>query len=537
MRAWAGAAIPLVATVAAAAAVPEVHIPPSEIAAHVRFLADDLLEGRKSGTRGHRVAEAYVASVFEAAALEPGAAEGSFLQAVPLRHASVERQRSSVAVHARGRRSALVPGTDYVLIADVLRTESSVRAPVIFVGHGVSAPGLGHDDYAGVDVRGAAVAVLGGAPERFPEHARAWYSSPRIKHETAAAHGAVGVLTLRSPDDERDVPWRHVRRHAEAGTTRWVGAEGVPHGVRPEIQGEALLSRDGAEKLFARAGRSLQRALRDVKAGRPAALRLPVEIEILTRSRHTPVVSQNVLARLPGSDPALSGESVVFTAHLDHLGRRGSDGDTLHNGAYDNASGVAMLLEIARAFAAAPRPPRRSVLFAAVTAEELGLLGSDFLAEHPPPGAGTIVANLNLDMVLMLEEVEDVVAYGAQHSTLGAIVEEEASALRLAISPDPIPEQAVFVRSDQLSFVRRGIPSIFLEVGHGRGGRHRQRMELWMRDVYHTPEDEPDQPMHLESGARFALLNFRVGWRVADAQERPRWNPGDFFESSVPPAP
>jgi Zn-dependent M28 family amino/carboxypeptidase len=239
-----------------------------------------------------------------------------------------------------------------------------------------------------------------------------------------------------------------------------------------------------------------------------------------------------VVARLPGSDPRLSDQHVVLSAHLDHLGiGEPVDGDAIYNGAYDNASGVAALLEVARVLGAAKPRPRRSVLFLAVTGEERGLLGSEHFADHPPT-PGTIVADVNLDGLLMLYPLRDVVAMGAEHSSLGRVVQRAAAMTGLTLSPDPWPEQGLFVRSDQYSFVRRGVPSVFLIPGMTSADPKRDGAALtrdWVRKIYHTPKDDPSQPMDLEAGAQLVRVNLAIAWLLANEEPRPSWNRGDFF--------
>jgi Zn-dependent M28 family amino/carboxypeptidase len=251
-----------------------------------------------------------------------------------------------------------------------------------------------------------------------------------------------------------------------------------------------------------------------------------------TQSTHKDVDSANVVARLEGSDPALKGEHVVYIAHVDHFGRGvAMNGDAIYNGAHDNASGVAIVLEIARAYAALPEKPRRSIIFLFVTAEERGLLGSDYFARHPTVPPGSMVADLTLDMPFLFHPLLDIVPYGAQHSTLNAPVTKAARHLKLEIGTDPIPEQVLFIRSDHFSFVRQGIPSLFIKSGFKTGdSRDGSAINAgYRRDVYHKPTDDMSQPFDFESGANHARLNFLTGWLVAQETDRPKWNNGDFF--------
>jgi hypothetical protein len=414
-----------------------------------------------------------------------------------------------------------------------LRTETSVAAPVVFVGFGVTAPEADYDDYAGVDARGKIVVYLRGAPASLPHNQRAYYSSGRVKRQNALAHGAVGLLSFLTPESEKRFGWGQVLGHIRQGSMRWLEATGDPHDVSPQVRGTALLSAAGAEALFQGAPQPLEEVLKAAKAGRPRSFELPVEARLRVASRHRQLQSPNVVALLPGSDPDLRQEYVVYTAHLDHLGVGEPDeGDAIYNGALDNASGTAVLLEVARAFASLPQRPRRSVLFLAVTAEEKGLLGSDYFVHHPTVPAESLVANLNLDTAMMLHPLHDVVAFGAEHSSLATVVEQAARHLDLEVSPDPMPGQVLFIRSDQYSFVQRGVPAVFLVDGLKTGDPEfdgRTLLFQWMGTRYHSPKDDLSQDLDFEAGAKFAGVNFLIGYLVANQTPRPAWNQGDFF--------
>lgn len=508
-------------------------IHPQALRAHIGFLADDLLEGRETGTRGYQLAANYVAAQFETLGLEPAGSEGSYFQPVPLRTFEAVGPECSFIVVRDGRESALTFGKDFAMAGDPLRAETSVAAPVVFVGYGVSAPEAGYDDYAGVDVRGKIVVLMRGAPASLPHNQRAYYSSNRVKQETAVAHGAVGLLGLMTPEAEKRISWERVVALISAGGMRWVDPAGTPHDGWPEIRGTAVLRGTAAEALFEGASASLATVLADVRAGKPHPLALPVEAKLRVVSRHGELESPNVVALLLGSDPELRHEYVIYSAHLDHLGvGLPVEGDAIYNGATDNASGTAVLLETARAFARLRQPPRRSVLFLAVTAEEKGLLGSDYFVHYPTVPAAGLVANVNLDGALMLHPLHDVVAFGAEHSSLAAVAEQAAHQLGLELSADPMPEQVLFVRSDQYSFVQRGVPAVFIVEGFKSGDPEREGRALlmqWMETRYHKPQDDLSHALDFEAGAQFARVNFLIGYQVANQTPRPQWNAGDFF--------
>ncbi len=508
-------------------------IKPEALRAHVKFLADDLLEGRGTATRGHEIAAHYVAAQFEAMGLQPAGTGGGWFQKVPLRRAELVGERSTLALTAGGQTRELVAGRDFVMMPDELREQSEVAAPVVYVGFGISAPERGHDDYAGTDVRGKVVALLMGAPASFPNDQRAYYSSRQLKAEKAAARGAVGLLLVLSPEEEKRFPFARIAGMVQAGIMSWLDERGNPDGAPEGLRGRAILSREGAVALFTGSPRPLDDVFKDAAAAKAGSIALPVEVRLRTESRHTTVESPNVLGMLRGSDPVLSKEYVVLSAHVDHLGIGPAlDGDSIYNGAYDNASGTAGILEIARAFTTRQRRPRRSILFAAVTAEEKGLLGADYFTHYPTVPIRDVVADLNLDMFLTLYPVKDVVAFGGEHSSLGSVVKEAAGRLGLAVSPDPFPEEVVFIRADHYAFVRKGIPAVTLSCGLESadpkidgGPIFRQ----WLATVYHSPKDDLAQPMDFESAAKIVRLYFLMASQIAETAKRPTWNPGDFF--------
>jgi hypothetical protein len=534
----------LALAVAVAAAVPALSEPTGAVVAappvseaalrgHLAFLADDLLQGRESGSRGYDLAALYVAARFESVGLEPAGDGDSYYQPVPLLRNQLEVESARLQITRGRKRSELLWGEDFLMRGDAARGESSVTAPVVFVGYGIAAPGLGYDDYAGTDVEGKIVLTLTGAPPSFPHNQRAYYSSGRTKAEEAVLRGAVGLLRLRTRIDAERVPWERMRFPAGRPGMRWLKKEGEPAGYFPTLRGSAVLSRSGARKLLARTGVELEELLDTADKGSIESIELPVEVTLHRRTTHERVSSPNVAALLRGSDPELRDEYVVYTAHLDHIGIGAEvEGDRIYNGAYDNAMGVSVLLETASAFAELPDPPRRSILFLAVTGEEKGLLGSEYFAHHPSVPIEGIVANVNLDMPLFLSPLVDVVAFGAEHSSLGGTVGRAASAVGFELSPDPMPEEVLFIRSDQYSMVRRGVPAVFLVAGvksadGGTGGT-----EVWREFLtthYHRPSDDLTRPVDYPSAVRFTQVNFLVGLEVANEASRPSWNDGDFF--------
>lgn len=500
---------------------------------HMTVLAGDDMEGRGLGSAGFESALRYVEQTLTAGGLSPSGENGGFRQRVPLRNSVIVQKASSFVVTSKGARKTLAYGKDYLLSPDQLREDVSLAdAPVVFVGYGVSAPAQGYDDYAaGVDVKGKVVAYLSGAPAKLPSNERAYYSSGTVKDAEAVKRGAVGTISFTSPDDPR-FRWEVSVATGAQGNYAWLDAQGQPNRGDPALRGSASLNHSGVAAIFDGASKPAAAVFAAAANSEPQAFDLATRVSITTRSTHTSLDSANVVARLEGTDPSLKNEHVVYIAHVDHFGRGvAMNGDDIYNGAHDNASGVAIVLELARAFKALPAAPKRSVLFLFVTAEERGLLGSDYFARNPTVPAGGIVADLTLDMPFLFHPLKDIVPYGAQHSTLSTPVNRAARKLGLAIGEDPIPEQVLFIRSDHYSFVRQGVPSLFIKSGFETGdARDGSAINAaYRRDVYHKPNDDMSRAFDFEAGADHARINFLTGWQVAEESARPAWNEGDFF--------
>lgn len=501
---------------------------------HMSTLADDAMEGRGPGTAGYERALAYVESTLSSYGVAPAGDRGSYRQRVPLRNGTVVENASAVTMVSASGRQTLRYGVDYLLNADLHRPQMDIdNAPVTFVGYGVSAPGLGYDDYAVAgSVDGKVVAYLSGAPASLPSNERAHYSSGAVKEAEAAKRGAIGTISFTSPDDPR-FRWDVSVATSKQGSFAWVDATGTPNRGERVIRGSASLNHSGARALFGNAPKALTEVFAAATAGTPQGFELPTRISITTRSTHRDVESANVVGRVAGRDPVLQNEHVVFVAHVDHFGRGvAMKGDDIYNGAHDNASGTAIVLEVAKAFTALPVKRRRSALVLFVTAEERGLLGSDYFARNPTVPRDGIVADFTLDMPFMFHPLLDIVPYGAQHSSLISPVTKAAQHLGIGLADDPIPEQVLFIRSDHYSFVKQGVPSLFIKSGFKTGSPDLDGASInaaYRRDVYHKPNDDMSQAFDFEAGASHAKLNFLTGWLVAEETARPQWNPGDFF--------
>lgn len=534
LKAFAAATILFASAAYAQAPAGAPQIAPEAVRAHVEFLADDLLEGRDAGTRGYDIAAEYVAAEYLGMGLVPAGDDGGWMQSVPLREARLDgTPRLTLTVGGEAVETVYVE--DMLTGASLDAADETIEAPLVFVGYGIHRPDLGIDDYAGLDIEGAIVVALGGFPKGMDSETGAHLGAQ--KSVMAEAQGAIGSIGIRTLQDLERVPWERMQQYAGTPSVTWVEADGTAFSRAPGIRNGAILSPEMATRLFAGAPQSYAeiQATADREGGRPQGFALDATARIESPSVRRDIASANVVAMLPGSDPALAGEYVLMTAHLDGLGiGENIEGeDTIRNGAMDNAAGVATMLEVARALAASPEPPRRPILFAALTAEEDGLLGADYLARNPVVADGEVVAVVNFDMPVLLYELGDVIAFGAENSTLGPIVAEAAASAGLALSPDPMPEEGVFTRSDHYRFVQQGVPAVFLATGFG--GEGAAQFQNFLATDYHQPSDDMNLPFNWESASRFAEVNYAIVRAIADADERPLWYEGNFFGEEFAP--
>ena len=512
------------------------------IKAHVAFLADDTLKGRDTGSEGHQIAANYVTSNFKQLGLLPQGEHGTFEQVVTFRKAFLEDGSAKMSIENADGTVDLTFKDDFIMSGSALETDSMVQAETVFVGYGVIAPDFGYNDYEDIDVKGKIVVVLTGRPDDLPSEEGAHIGSGREKIRHAAERGAVGFITIHTPKREKVRSFKKSAKYAGTPRLSWVGKDGMPFGRSPEIKGGAYVHHEKASALFSGAEKTLEEVFaNDTENKAIKGFPLTAKVTLASKSRHEEITSPNVVGTLEGSDPTLKNEYVVFSAHLDHIGVSSSHGDEheegevvdkINNGALDNASGVSILLETARLLASQPTAPKRSVLFVVVTGEEKGLLGSSYFANNPTVPAMQMVANVNLDMPLILYPFADVIAFGSTHSSLGDIVETAAKKIDISLSPDPMPEQALFTRSDHYSFVKAGIPSVFLMTGFKSkdpeidGGK---MFGDFLKNHYHQHSDQIDLPIRWDAAASFAEVNMMIGLEIANGDKRPTWNQGDFF--------
>jgi hypothetical protein len=483
--------------------------------AHVQFLASDAMKGRDTGSPELTIAEQYVAAQMLAAGLKPAGVNGGWFQPVPL--VDYKPADHGTLVLTRGKiMTPLEWGKDYITRSVPSNPKLTLSAPVVFAGYG------SEGEYKGLNTKGAIVAVVRDAPHAGPSDIRAHLGIPIEQSRTAAAHGAIGVILIEGVSRRQGYSFARTVPNWQSGAMSWQGA--ADGAAAPAF---AYLSYEGAAKLFAGSKIQWETVLAADKADR----KLPtgaLDVKATGTSNtdvHT-LSANNVVGLLPGTDKA--GEYVVISAHLDHVGVGKPDaaGDKIYNGAMDNAVGTASMLEVAKRFQTAGKAPRRSILFVAVTAEEQGLVGSEYFAANPTVPKGSIVADVNLDMPILTYNFVDLVAYGADRSTVGKIVEAAAAAEGVKLVPDPMPEEASFVRSDHYSFVKAGIPSVSLDLGPG--GEGAAATKDFLDKHYHQPSDEVGL-IDWKQGLRFVGLNYAIARALADADDKPVWNKGDFF--------
>ncbi|WP_052769030.1 M28 family peptidase [Aurantiacibacter marinus] len=499
----------------------------------VRILADDDMEGREAGTPGYDMAAAYVSERFASLGLQPGGDDGGWEQHFSLvRHSQAGDARLAI-VGADGSRVKASFGNDFVggglASAGGEDGRGRVSAPMVFVGYGLDAPDLGHDSFADVDLQGKIAVWVFGMPEGM-DPLLAMHMQ-QAGADRFGARGAVGSILLFTPTLERRVSWERGRSFVgNTGGTTWVGPDGVAFDRAGDMEFQLVASPELSRAIMA--GQALDfDAIAVAQAGGMAPMRsfeLTGEARVSYANSHEHLLdTSNVIAIQPGTDPSLADQYVVVTAHLDHVGIQAghsAENDRLFNGAMDNASGVATLLEMARLIAA--EPARRPVMFVALGAEEMGLLGSSYHAANPGIETGELAVNVNVDMPILTWPFDDVVAFGADRSNIFPYVGAAVGQYGLKLVPDPNPGEGFFFRSDQYSYVQAGIPAVYVDLGFGNGGEEAQNE--FLAEHYHQPSDEAFR-IDYEQLGRFADIGYLVARNVADMNERPAWLAGDFF--------
>jgi Zn-dependent M28 family amino/carboxypeptidase len=518
----------------ASAAAAMKSIDAERIRAHVRFLAHDLLEGRGTGQRGGDIAAEYIASQFALSGLKPAGEDNTYYQRVPLVGVTTLPQTTFTIIPANGQPMTLKHLDDYVATDQTQQPESDVEAEIVFVGYGIEAPEYKWDDYKNADLRGKALLMLVNEPPSedekfFKGKALTYYGRWTYKFEQAARKGAVAAILVHKTE-MASYGWNVVR-------SSWSGESSFLKAKGGELKSAGWVQLEVARRLANAAGKDLDDLLRQAASSdfRPVPLPLKLKTHMVSKIRR--FESNNVVAVLPGSDTNLKDEAVVYTAHYDHLGIRPErSGDNIYNGAADNATGTAVLLEVARAFAAAPQAPARSTIFAAVTAEEQGLRGSEYLGRKPPVPAGKITLNLNVDNVPPIGVPEDIEVTGAERTSFFPVVQTTARQFGLEIKPDSRPEAGHYYRSDHFSLARVGVPGFTVNVGRKFKGKTiewgAEQARIFNEQRYHQPSDEYRPEMDFSSNAVIGRFMYALGWKAAQLPQLIAWEPGDEFEAA-----
>ena len=494
--------------------------------AHIQYLADDSLEGRQTGSEGHRKAAEYVAKQFAKAGLRPAGDAGGYVQSVPFISRRIVEERSRLALESAGKLEPLTLGEDATINMRIAPA-ASVHAPLVFVGYGLTVPESGHDDLAGMDLKGKVAVFFSGGPENIPGPLLAHYQTAGERWSALKRAGAIGALTIQNPRGQ-DIPWDRSK------LARLAPAMSIADASLDETVGQQIavtVNPERAAKLFEGSGHAYAELLAAATNHR-ALERFPLGKNVVAEVafESTNVTSQNIVGLRPGTDSRLKAEYVVISAHVDHLGiGEPINGDRINNGAMDNASGIATLIETAAALNATKAKLKRSVLFVAVTAEEKGLLGSRYFANKPTVPAQAIVADLNIDMFQPHFPLKSLIVQGLDESDLGDDLRRLAGPLGIGVLADPEPERNSFTRSDQYSFIRRGIPSLSLKVGFVKDSPEHEIIKKWRKERYHAPSDDLQQPVDLQAAVDFNRVYVKVVETIANRDTRPRWKETSFF--------
>ena len=494
--------------------------------AHVKFLADDNLEGRETGSEGLRKAESYIVDQFTKAGLQPAGTDG-FYQPVKFISRQIVEKDSSAMLVASGKAEPLTLGDDAYFTTRAELSSEEITAPLIFVGYGLKIPEKNYDDLSGLDLHGKIVVYLAGSPSEIPTALSAHYQTIGERWKSLKQAGVVGTITIPNPAS-MDIPWSRMSLNRAHPSMDLADSE------FNETQGLKMamtFNPAQAEKLFAASGHTFEEIAALGKDRKPLPhFPLAVSLKAHATVKTSTVESANIVGKLPGIDPALKNEYVVISAHIDHIGiGEPINGDRIYDGAMDNASGVAVLLDLAAQFNAHTEHPRRSILFLVVTAEEKGLLGSKYFAAHPTVPPKLMIADVNIDMFLPIVPLKVLKVPGLAESDLGDRAREAAQLFGVRVQPDPEPLRNVFIRSDQYNFIRHGVPALKLDVGFDPGSPEQKIFKDWLTNRYHAPSDDLAQPVDFASAGLYEEIVRQLLISVANTYARPQWKPDSFF--------
>jgi Zn-dependent M28 family amino/carboxypeptidase len=494
--------------------------------AHVKFLADDSLEGRNTGSEGLRKAQAYAVEQLQKAGLEPAGTKG-FYQPIRFTQFQVDESKSSLALVSNGQSKPLSFADDAYINSRATRASVNLTAPLVFVGYGLKVPEKNLDELAGLDLNGKIVVYLAGSPADVPTALASHYQTAGERWKSLHAAGAIGTITIFNPAS-MDIPWSRISANHNEPSMDLADPEFME---TPGQQLGVAFNPASGEKLFAGSGHTFAEIAALGKDRKPLphfalAVWLKADAAIQTSS----VESANIVAKLPGSDPTLKNEFVVLSAHIDHVGIGAPiNGDRIYNGAMDDGSGTALVLDIAASLKTHPEKLQRSILFLLVTAEEKGLLGSKYFAEHPTVLLRSIAADVNVDMFLPIVPLKILTIQGIEESDLGSRAASIAKSMGIKPIADPEPLRNRFIRSDQYSFIKKGVPAIKADVGFELGTPEQKIFKDWLTNRYHAPSDDVNQPVDLGAAALYEEFNRRLLLETANTAARPQWKPDSFF--------
>ena len=508
-----------------ARSAPESHFDGKSWWRYVSVLADDNMEGRETGSAGLRRAQAYVVEELKKAGAEPAGSNG-YYQPVKFKSRQVIEKESSAALIREGKESPIILGDDG-FFSTRIDLAPAVEAPLVFAGYGLKIPEKNYDDLASLDLKNKIAVIISGSPEEIPGALASHYQVAAERWKTLRDAGAVGMIAIPNPA-AMDIPWSRMSLNRLHPSMDLADAQ---YDETKGIKVAMTFNPERAQKLFDGSGHNVADLLALAKDRKPLPhFALPVSFKARIKTETTAVESANIVARLTGSDPKLKNEYVVLSAHLDHIGiGQPINGDRLYNGAMDNGSGSAVLLDVAWSLQAASPRPKRSLIFFFPTAEEKGLLGSKYFTAHPTVNPKAIVADINIDMFLPIVPLKILTVYGLGESGLGDTVRRVARSQNIEVQPDPEPLRNAFIRSDQYNFIRHGIPSLAMKVGALPGSPEAKIFKDWLTQRYHAPSDDLAQPVDLSAAAGFEEIIRGLLIAVADNEARPEWEPDSFF--------
>jgi Zn-dependent M28 family amino/carboxypeptidase len=495
-----------------------------EFLTHMEVISDDKLLGRDTGTPGYDSASIYIENYIQELGLLPGANNHSFRQQISFVNSQLIASSASLSYDNQEMDSSL----DFAVSAFSNGDKIDIDAPLVFAGFGIDNPLLGYSDFHNIDVSGKVALIIRGAPKSFGPVEQAVTTSEEVSNSILRAHGAVAVIRIIPKSYHQVRTWETIVRRASRPKFNYQSPSKVDNSI-PSL----VLNHQAAADIFRKAGKNYNTTLDSLLHGVPMSFDFNSNIKLSARLKHSKVYSHNLAGIIAGSDPELRNEFLVMTAHLDHIGVNPViNGDSINNGTLDNASGSAALMVIAKAFRQQPAP-KRSILFLWVTAEEKGLLGSEYFSLYPTINKNQMVANLNIDGIIgMIVESTDVIAYGYDHSNLSQSVDFAVKQLNLNVSADPQPEQNIFVRSDQYSFVKQGYPALYVVSGRTAKAPDENGLQLfnnWLKHRYHKPSDDMDQPMNLQGIESELTINYLIAHHIVNELDSVKWNANSFL--------